>query len=67
MDFTKTLTDLRAERDRIDRAIAALEQLTLTPTTPKRRGRPPKWISKARSANTDRNRNDVSVQSFETA
>jgi hypothetical protein len=42
MNITKMLTDLRSERDRIDRAIVALQELV---GAPKRRGRPPKCIT----------------------
>ena len=39
MDINKILADLRAEREEIDRAIAALERIG-----GKKRGRPPKWM-----------------------
>ena len=38
MDTNRILADLRAERDRIDRAISAIEGLS---STGRRRGRPP--------------------------
>jgi hypothetical protein len=41
MDTSKILTDLRAERDRIIQAIAALESLDSAGSIPARRGRPP--------------------------
>ena len=59
MDITKVLADLRSERDRIERAILALEQLA---TTPRRRGRPPKCISDARAKTTEKG-----VESLKTA
>ena len=34
MDTTKILTDLRAQRDRLNEAIAALESLNASPSTP---------------------------------
>jgi hypothetical protein len=49
MDITKTLTSLRSERDRIVRAILALEELV---AEPKRRGRPPKYTSQVRTSRT---------------
>jgi hypothetical protein len=43
MDILKILTELRAERARIDDAIASLERLS--PFRTPRRGRPPAWSS----------------------
>ncbi len=45
MDTTAILTELRAEREQIDKAIIALERLART--RGKRRGRPPKWMKEA--------------------
>ena len=45
MNATKMLQELRDERDRIDEAIAAIQRLALA-NGQKRRGRPPKWITK---------------------
>jgi hypothetical protein len=42
MNLQKMITELRAEKSRLDDAILALERLSLT--NPKRRGRPPHWI-----------------------
>lgn len=47
MDFNKMLSDLKAERDQIDQAILVLSRLTVSQ---KRRGRPPKWMAHAESA-----------------
>jgi hypothetical protein len=44
MDILKMLTDLRAERQRIEEAILVMERLA-TGSRGKRRGRPPKWMS----------------------
>ena len=46
MDILKMLADFRAERQRIEEAIIALERLA-GGFRGKRRGRPPKWISAA--------------------
>jgi hypothetical protein len=48
MDLTAIIQQLRLERDRIDESILALESLAAGSTP--RRGRPPKWIVAARSA-----------------
>ena len=45
MDLQKAIAELREEFERIQHAIAALERLA----EGKRRGRPPKWLSKARA------------------
>jgi len=45
MDVRRLLVELRSEREQIDRAIRALEQLASAPA--KRRGRPPKCIAEA--------------------
>jgi hypothetical protein len=47
MDIQNILSNLRAERERIDRAIAALEGLGTT--GPRRRGRPVGSVNKASS------------------
>jgi hypothetical protein len=47
MDVNKILAELREERDRLGEAILALERVGLA-TGSKRRGRPPKWMAKAR-------------------
>ena len=47
MDAQKILEELRAERDRIDQAIYALEQVGASHGQ-KKRGRPPKWLAEAR-------------------
>ncbi len=44
MNITQMLAELRAERDTIDATILAIERLAGN-TGPKRRGRPPKWMS----------------------
>jgi hypothetical protein len=44
MNLDNMLTELREESRRIDDAIIALEKLALAGA--KRRGRPPKWMSK---------------------
>lgn len=46
MDLHKILEELRAERERVDHAIAAMEDLARSGGG-KRRGRPPKWLKKA--------------------
>jgi len=46
MDVHKVLTELCAERDRLDAAIAAMEGLAADGQ--RRRGRPPKWLVEAR-------------------
>ena len=42
MDFTNILQALKAERDRINAAISALQGIGFASSAPKRRGRPPK-------------------------
>ena len=42
MDLSKMITELQAERDRLDQAILALERL-MHKNQP-RRGRPPAWL-----------------------
>jgi hypothetical protein len=42
MNLQKMISELRAEKSRLDDAILALERLSLT--NPKRRGRPPHWL-----------------------
>ena len=46
MDILNMLGELRAERQRIEEAILALERLAGS-FRGKRRGRPPKWVSEA--------------------
>ena len=48
MNVTKLISQLRAEQQQIDQAILALQRLGVTSGT-KRRGRPPKWLSEAKS------------------
>ena len=43
MDIVKMLAELHAERDHIDEAILVLSRLAAA--SPRRRGRPPKWLS----------------------
>jgi len=42
MNLQKMISELRAEKSRLDDAIVALERLSVT--HPKRRGRPPHWL-----------------------
>ena len=49
MELSKMIAELRAERTSIEEAIAVLERLAQT-SQGKRRGRPPAWLSIARSA-----------------
>jgi hypothetical protein len=46
MDLQKAIAELREEFEQVQAAIAALERLA----EGKRRGRPPKWLSRARAA-----------------
>jgi hypothetical protein len=48
MDLLKMLRDLYAERTYLDQAIGTLTRLSTG--QPKRRGRPPKWMSESRNA-----------------
>lgn len=48
MDINGILTELRAERERIEEAILTLERLVRTEG--KRRGRPPKWMTALQAA-----------------
>jgi hypothetical protein len=47
-DLDNTIAELREEFERIRLALAALERLAAGGK--KRRGRPPKWLAKARSS-----------------
>lgn len=44
MDIEKAIADLRKQKDRIEQAILAFEKLAREKP---RRGRPPKWLSRA--------------------
>jgi hypothetical protein len=46
MDIEKILDELRQERQQMEEAIASLERLASQ--APKRRGRPPLWMAKAK-------------------
>jgi len=48
-DLDNTIAELREEFERIRLALAALERLA---AGGKRRGRPPKWLAKARNSQT---------------
>lgn len=50
MDTNRILADLRAERDRVNQAISALESLGATGSSVPRRGRPPGAARKSASA-----------------
>jgi hypothetical protein len=47
MDLHKMIVELESERDRLNQAIFALEQLSAGKA--KKRGRPPKWLQPDRS------------------
>jgi hypothetical protein len=46
MDLLKMISDLQAEKQRLDEAIQALERLSAGAKL-KRRGRPPRWLKNA--------------------
>ncbi len=48
MDYNAIIHELYAERDAIDAAIVAMEQLRATQGGGRKRGRPPKWLKEAR-------------------
>ena len=48
MDVLKMLAELRTERQQIEEALIALERLAVSGRG-KRRGRPPKWMSSAKT------------------
>jgi hypothetical protein len=51
MDLHKIISELQAEKHRLDEAIQALERLSAVGVKTKRRGRPPRWLaSKAAKA-----------------
>ena len=52
MDITKMLVELHEERDHIDEAILVLSRLAVG--APRRRGRPPKWMTDQNSARPKR-------------
>ena len=47
MDIEKILDELRQERQQLEEVIASLERLASQ--APKRRGRPPSWMAKAKA------------------
>jgi hypothetical protein len=49
MDLHKIITELQAEKHRLDEAIQALERLSKAGEKTKRRGRPPRWLAAAAS------------------
>jgi hypothetical protein len=51
MDLTKSISELRSQRDKVDQAIQALERLADSRRA--RRGRPPKWLTDARAVKPD--------------
>lgn len=51
MDILNILSELRAERQRLEEAILVVERLAIR-AGGKRRGRPPKWMAAAKSENT---------------
>ena len=51
MDVKSILKDLYQERDLLNQAIATLERAQAA--TYRRRGRPPKWLTKARQEGAD--------------
>jgi len=52
MDITKMLAELHEERDHVDEAILVLSRLAAA--APRRRGRPPKWVSNQNPAEPKR-------------
>jgi hypothetical protein len=52
MDINKMLAELHEEREHIDEAILVLSRLALG--APRRRGRPPKWVTDQNSAEPKR-------------
>jgi hypothetical protein len=50
MDILNMLAELRSERDRLTEAILVVERIAIG-STGKRRGRPPKWMATAKTAN----------------
>ena len=57
MDLQKMITELEAERDRLDQAISALERLSDSQQH-RRRGRPPKWLKDLKSPTPEAKAND---------
>ena len=51
MDIGKILADLRQEQQQLAEAISSLERLATQGA--KRRGRPPAWLAKAKTASTE--------------
>jgi hypothetical protein len=49
MELTKVIAELRAEREAIDQALAALDRIARS-SAGKRRGRPPAWLAAATQA-----------------
>jgi hypothetical protein len=45
MDLHKIISELQAEKHRLDEAIQALERLSAVGEKTKRRGRPPRWLA----------------------
>jgi hypothetical protein len=51
MDIEKIIAELRAERNRIDEAILAIERISRGAA--QRRGRRPKWLAEAQEETTE--------------
>jgi hypothetical protein len=60
MDLNRMIAELQAERDRLDEAILALERLSANKG--KRRGRPPKWLLNAGTAEGSDSDHSVGVE-----
>jgi hypothetical protein len=65
-DLDKAIAELREEFERIQEALAALERLAAGGR--KRRGRPPKWLSRVRSSESSgSSRGSVKKKAVKTA
>ncbi len=51
MNLQKIITELQAERERLDEAILALERLSVSDASP--RGRPPRWLKHGAGRSAD--------------
>jgi hypothetical protein len=60
MDIVKMLSDLRSERERLQEAIVVMERFAAG--SGRRRGRPPKWMSKANSPEPSPRKRTVSAE-----
>jgi len=60
MDLHRMITELQAERQRLDDAIAALERLSSR--TAARRGRPPSWLKEIQKLKAAEKQSETEIE-----